>query len=92
MKILSESPFELILNPENAEPSRQWVLEKLSDPEVHGACIMHSQRSDKVDQEFLDACNPNIKVVSTFSVGYGRSPQYHCFVELLVREWRSDTG
>lgn len=73
MKILNDSPLELILNPENAEPSRAWVLENLADPEVHGACIMHSQGSDKVDKEFLDACNKNIKVVSTFSVGYGTS-------------------
>lgn len=74
MKILEDAPFELILNPENAEPSREWVLKHLADPEVHGACIMHSQSSDKVDKEFLDACNPNIKVISTFSVGYGKSP------------------
>jgi glyoxylate/hydroxypyruvate reductase len=73
MKILEEAPFELILNPDNAEPSREWVLKHLADPEVHGACIMHSQSSDKVDKEFLDACNPNIKVISTFSVGYGKS-------------------
>lgn len=71
MKVLHESPFELIINPSNAEPPRSWVLEQLSDPEVHGACIMHSQGSDKVDKEFLKACNENIKVISTFSVGYG---------------------
>lgn len=71
MKILHESPFELIINPSNSEPPRSWVLEQLRDPEVHGACIMHSQGSDKVDKEFLEACNQNIKVISTFSVGYG---------------------
>jgi glyoxylate/hydroxypyruvate reductase len=73
MKILAESPFELIINKDNAEPPREWVLKQLADPEVHGACIMHSQGSDKVDKEFLDACNPNLKVISTFSVGYGKS-------------------
>lgn len=71
MKILEDAPFELILNPEDAQPSREWVLKHLADPEVHGACIMHGQPSDKVDKEFLDACNPNFKVISTFSVGYG---------------------
>jgi glyoxylate/hydroxypyruvate reductase len=43
----------------------------LRDPEVHGICIMHAQAEDKVDAEFLEACNPNLKVISTFSVGFG---------------------
>jgi glyoxylate/hydroxypyruvate reductase len=61
----------VIINPSDAEPTREWVLKHLADPEVLAACIMHSQGSDKVDKEFLDACNPNLKVISTFSVGYG---------------------
>ena len=71
MDILQSSGFELIVNPQDAEPSREWVLKHLSNPDVHGVCIMHSQPSDKVDQEFLDAANSNLKVISTFSVGFG---------------------
>jgi glyoxylate/hydroxypyruvate reductase len=74
MAKLHATDFELIVNPENAEPSRAWVLEKVADPEVIAACIMHAQGSDKVDKEFLDACGPNVKVISTFSVGYGECP------------------
>lgn len=71
MGILESSGFELIANPDDAAPPRQWVLDHLKNPEVVAACIMHSQPGDKVDQEFIDSCNENLKVVSTFSVGYG---------------------
>lgn len=36
---------------------------------------MHPHKSDKVDEEFVNACNSNFKVVSTCSVGYGK-PSY----------------
>lgn len=72
MKLLDESGFELIINPEDAQPKREWVLEHLRDEQVIAACIMHSQPSDKVDKEFLDNCNPNLKTISTFSVGFGK--------------------
>ncbi|WWC58479.1 uncharacterized protein I303_101022 [Kwoniella dejecticola CBS 10117] len=70
MNILKSSGLELIVNPEDAAPSRQWVLKHLADPDVGAACIMHSQPSDKVDEEFVNTCNANLKCVSTFSVGY----------------------
>ncbi|WWD09539.1 hypothetical protein V865_007666 [Kwoniella europaea PYCC6329] len=73
MSILESSGYELIVNPQDSEPSREWVLNQIADPHVGAACIMHSQPSDKVDQEFIDACNENLKCVSTFSVGYGES-------------------
>lgn len=73
MALLEATPFELIVNPEDAEPSRDWVLEKIADPEVIAACIMHGQPSDKVDKELLDKANKNLKVISTFSVGFGES-------------------
>ena len=71
MALLQSSGFDLIVNPEDAEPKREWVLGHVRDKEVVSACIMHSQSSDKVDKEFLEACNDNLKTVSTFSVGYG---------------------
>lgn len=71
MEKLQASGFDLIVNPEDAEPSRSWVLQHIADPEVISACIMHGQPGDKVDKEFLDACNENLKCISTFSVGFG---------------------
>jgi glyoxylate/hydroxypyruvate reductase len=73
MSILRESEYDLIINPEDAAPSRQWVLDNLRDPEVVAVCMMHAQPSDKVDKEFLEACNDGLKCISTFSVGYGQS-------------------
>ncbi|WVF70348.1 hypothetical protein IAT40_005138 [Kwoniella sp. CBS 6097] len=70
MRILNESGLELIINPEDAAPPRDWVLKHIGDPEVQAVCLMHSQPSDKVDKEFVDAANENLKCVSTFSVGY----------------------
>ncbi|WVQ82657.1 hypothetical protein IAT38_004789 [Cryptococcus sp. DSM 104549] len=70
MTLLKESGFELIVNPEDAAPTRKWVLERIADPEVGAACIMHSQPSDKIDEEFINTANENLKCVSTFSVGY----------------------
>jgi lactate dehydrogenase-like 2-hydroxyacid dehydrogenase len=71
MSLLEASPFELIVNPEDAPAPREWVLKHLADEEVMGVCIMHGQPGDKVDAEFLGAANRGLKVVSTFSVGYG---------------------
>ncbi|KAK1926720.1 hypothetical protein DB88DRAFT_178414 [Papiliotrema laurentii] len=68
--ILEQSGFNLIMNPEDAAPTREWVLGHLANPDVHGVCIMHPHKSDRVDEEFLNACNPNLKVISTMSVGY----------------------
>ncbi|KAK8866045.1 hypothetical protein IAR55_001196 [Kwoniella newhampshirensis] len=70
MTVLENSGFELIVNPEDAAPSREWVLTNLSDPEVQAVCLMHSQPSDKVDEQLLNAANDNLRCVSTFSVGY----------------------
>ncbi|CAK9784952.1 hypothetical protein CC85DRAFT_283940 [Cutaneotrichosporon oleaginosum] len=70
MKLLQATPFELVVNPEDAEPSREWVLEKISDPDVVAACIMHGQPSDKVDAELLERAGKGLKVISTFSVGF----------------------
>lgn len=46
-------------------PSREWVLSNLKG--VDGAVICLTER---VDEEFLDAAGPSLKVISTMSVGY----------------------
>lgn len=71
MSLLEATKFELVVNPKDAEPSREWVLENIADPEVVAACIMHGQPSDKVNAELLDRASKNLKVISTFSVGFG---------------------
>ncbi|WWD17754.1 hypothetical protein CI109_102195 [Kwoniella shandongensis] len=70
MTVLEQSGLDLIVNPEDAAPSRDWVLGHLANPEVQAICLMHSQPSDKVDEQLLDAASPNLRCVSTFSVGY----------------------
>jgi len=75
MSLLTDSPFELIIHPHD---SRFWVWQHVADPEVVAACIMHSQTSDVVDAELLKAANPDLKTISTFSVGYGM-----CEAEIL---------
>ncbi|EAL21744.1 hypothetical protein CNBC4460 [Cryptococcus deneoformans B-3501A] len=70
MTILRQSGYDLIVNPDDAPPSREWVLNHLADPQVYAACIMHSQPSDKVDKELIATANDNLRCISTFSVGY----------------------
>lgn len=75
MTILRQSGYDLIVNPDDAPPSREWVLNHLADPQVYAACIMHSQPSDKVDKELIATANDNLRCISTFSVGYGETSQ-----------------
>ncbi|SAM84650.1 related to glycerate dehydrogenase [Ustilago bromivora] len=59
---------ELIARPEEEgeqAPSRKWVLSNLKG--VDGAVICLTER---VDEEFLDAAGPTLRVISTMSVGY----------------------
>ncbi|KAL0252562.1 hypothetical protein I308_101954 [Cryptococcus tetragattii IND107] len=70
MAILRQSGYDLIVNPDDAPPSREWVLNHLADPQVYAACIMHSQPSDKVDKELIASVSDNLRCISTSSVGY----------------------
>ena len=59
---------DLIRRPDSESeqaPSREWVLSNLKG--VAGAVIC---LTEKVDEEFLDAAGPSLKVISTMSVGY----------------------
>lgn len=73
MSILESSNIELIINPKDEPAKREWILEHISNPEVKGICMMHGQPGDKADEEFFEKANKNLKVVSTFSVGFGLS-------------------
>lgn len=46
-------------------PSRAWILEHLQGVDGVAICM-----TEKVDEEFLDAAGPSLKVISTMSVGY----------------------
>ncbi|TYJ52489.1 hypothetical protein B9479_006923 [Cryptococcus floricola] len=70
MAILDKSGIDYLLNTEDDAPSREWVLKHIADKDVRAACIMHSQPSDRINDEFIRAANPNFSAVSTFSVGY----------------------
>ncbi|PWN48628.1 hypothetical protein IE53DRAFT_389151 [Violaceomyces palustris] len=48
-----------------APATREWVLEN-----IEGAWGVIVMLSEKVDQEFLEAAGPSLRVVSTMSVGY----------------------
>lgn len=71
MSTLNASGYEVILNPEDASPSREWVMKHIADPEVLAVCLMHPQASDKVDVEFVNTASDKLRCVSTMSVGFG---------------------
>ncbi|KNZ78331.1 Glyoxylate reductase/hydroxypyruvate reductase [Termitomyces sp. J132] len=51
--------------PEDRVVDRDWLLKSISG--ASGVLVM---LTEKVDKEFLDAAGPNLRVVSTMSVGY----------------------
>ncbi|OBZ77372.1 Glyoxylate reductase/hydroxypyruvate reductase [Grifola frondosa] len=66
MPLLTQrSDLEIVLWPENRVCDRKWLLENIA-----GATGVLVMLSEKIDAEFLDAAGPNIRVVSTMSVGY----------------------
>ncbi|KAI0360451.1 hypothetical protein OH77DRAFT_1393084 [Trametes cingulata] len=66
MPLLFKHPeLEAIVWPHNKACDREWLLEN-----IRGAVGVLVMLSDKVNAEFLDAAGPNLRVVSTMSVGY----------------------
>jgi glyoxylate/hydroxypyruvate reductase len=67
MPLLTErDDIDVVLWPEeHAQCDRQWLLEN-----VRGATGIVIVFSEQVNAELLDAAGPNLKVVSTMSVGY----------------------
>jgi glyoxylate/hydroxypyruvate reductase len=62
---LEKQGFELIQWPKDSSMPRDLFLEQ-----VKGAEGIICMLSDKIDKELLDAAGPQLKVVSTMSVGY----------------------
>ncbi|KAJ3553879.1 hypothetical protein NM688_g3389 [Phlebia brevispora] len=66
MQRLVERPeLEVVVWPENRNCERKWILENFP-----GASAVLVMLNDKIDAEVLSAAGPNLKVVSTMSVGY----------------------
>ncbi|KAI0287116.1 hypothetical protein BC826DRAFT_1099168 [Russula brevipes] len=57
--------LEIVAWPEDRKCERSWLLDKIS-----GAAGVIVMLSDKIDEEFLERAGPNLKVVSTTSVGF----------------------
>ncbi|KAI8986685.1 hypothetical protein BD414DRAFT_416271 [Trametes punicea] len=63
--LLNHPELEVILWPEDSPCDRKWMLES-----ARGAVGILVLLTDKVNAELLDAAGPNLRVVSTMSVGY----------------------
>ncbi|KAG6860294.1 hypothetical protein C0995_013030 [Termitomyces sp. Mi166 len=57
--------LDVVVWPDDRAVDRDWLLENISG--VSGVLVM---LTEKIDKEFLDAAGPNLRVVSTMSVGY----------------------
>ncbi|KAJ7018683.1 hypothetical protein C8F04DRAFT_976872 [Mycena alexandri] len=57
--------IEVVLWPEDRSCERSWLLEQ-----IKGAAGVLVFLSDRVNEELLEAAGPNLRVVSTMSVGY----------------------
>ncbi|MBS3760763.1 MAG: hypothetical protein KGY43_04750, partial [Halodesulfurarchaeum sp.] len=61
-----EEKYNVHVWEEKTPPSKDHIIETLADIEAEGLlCLL----SDEIDGEVMDA-SPNLKVISTFSVGY----------------------
>ncbi|KAI0945010.1 hypothetical protein AcV7_001658 [Taiwanofungus camphoratus] len=66
MPLLDRPDIDLVSWPHETKAcGRQWLLENI--PGATGVLVM---LQDKVDAELLDTAGPNLRVVSTMSVGY----------------------
>ncbi|KAI0674560.1 hypothetical protein C8Q78DRAFT_1015564 [Trametes maxima] len=63
--LLNHPELEVVTWPHNSACDRKWLLENI--PGASGVLVM---LSEKVNAEFLDTAGPNLRVVSTMSVGY----------------------
>jgi len=66
MPLFDRSDLEVVAWPSETEAcGRKWLLEN-----IVGATGVLVMLADKVDTEFLDTAGPNLRIVSTMSVGY----------------------
>lgn len=61
-----EESYDVEVWPEKTPPSKEHVIERLSELDAHGlVCLL----TDDIDEAVMDA-SPNLEVISTYSVGY----------------------
>lgn len=64
IKMLQDAGYEVVVSPHDRDLERQELLNFIQGAD--GVLIM---LTDKVDQEFINACGPNLKIVANFAVG-----------------------
>ncbi len=64
IKMLQEGGFEVVVSPHDRALERQELLNF-----IQGADGVLTMLTDKVDQEFINACGPQLKIVANFAVG-----------------------
>lgn len=65
IKMLQEARFEVVISPYDRPLERPELLNF-----IQGAEAVLTQLQDKVDQEFINATGPNLKIVANFAVGF----------------------
>lgn len=64
IKILEEAGLEVVVSPHDRALEKQELLNF-----IQGADGVLAMLTDKVDQEFINACGSNLKIVANFAVG-----------------------
>lgn len=64
IKILQDAGFEVVVSPHDRPLERQELLNF-----IQGADGVLGQLNDKVDQEYINAVGPNLKIVANYAVG-----------------------
>lgn len=65
IKMLKDASFEVVVSPHNRALERQELLNF-----IQGADGVLTQLTDKIDEEFINAVGPNLKVVANYAVGF----------------------
>lgn len=65
IKMLQDAGYEVIVSPHDRPLERQELLNF-----IQGANGVLTQLVDKVDQEFINACGPNLKIVANYAAGF----------------------
>lgn len=64
IKMLQDNGFEVVVSPHDRALERQELLNF-----IQGADGVLTQLTDKVDEEFINAAGPNLKIVANYAVG-----------------------
>ena len=65
IKMLQDGGFEVVVSPQDRALERQELLNF-----IQGADGVLTELTDKVDEEFINAAGPNLKIVANYAVGF----------------------